>query len=306
MNQNLLEELESTIMSYLEEMDSVEPGENNIFRAERSKGELESKIWQCFRKLEAVEYHHKRIRSISDFTREGIESFRNRKIELVGNRTLKKRISIENHDVLFEIDAFLAAARSALDFLGAVLSRYIEGTDTDRLRVIASLLKHSKGALADFIANEWIDWIEDFIDYRDDLLHRTVIPATSSVFSQVSGPDAKTNKLKKVQAEYQEGMEEEVIAVCPIPLKPNLASRLSRFEVFGPDDDDPPLGFLKSESSLIIEDGSDKFQLTSIKYEVEHGFIEAEKFSQENLEKIVNFIKTVFDELIELNFAHIN
>jgi len=92
------------------------------------------------------------------------------------------RVTVESGPVLFEFNAFLISARSALDYLARVLGVYIKGAEFRSIHKLNNWLgkNHPDTVLAEFLAAEWNDWIATLKSYRDAVAHNVVLNLTAS------------------------------------------------------------------------------------------------------------------------------
>lgn len=304
-----LEELKAEILGYLEQMDNVKPGIDNIFRNQESKAELESKLWQFYRKVEAATYHVQRIVELSDSIRKLMSDWLAKEI-LTGIKnaptitTLEKRLTFQDGKILFEIDAFLAAERSALDFLASALSRYIKDKKRDRFRKIVNISKNLKGDIPQLILNTWDNWAYDLVEYRDHLVHKTVIPASYATAIRILNANLSREE-QEVATRFFRDETETKFVIFPIPEKPDPTLRLGRADILGITEDQLPFGCLKEERTLEIEEDGKRTRFRSVKYSLAPGFVEAEKFAQDHLEKLLHFANCLFRELAKIGFEHL-
>ena len=143
-----VELLQGAIVDYLEKMDAATVGRATIFRTSRSKTDLETKVWHCYHKVQASAYHMQQINRRVDEVRSELRRLSGSSLTESPLAITEFKISVRNRTILYDVDAFFAASRSAIDFLGSCLSRYIQGKDTDRFKKIVEFLRGSEDALA--------------------------------------------------------------------------------------------------------------------------------------------------------------
>jgi hypothetical protein len=328
-----LGQLEDLLLSYLTDMDSVKPSRKTIFRTEGSKVDLENKVWHYFHKVEATVYHCHRVEHLTAMVREELSKMIGSTTDkLVGNES-ELRVAIQDRKILYEVDAFFAAGRSALDFLASVLSRYIRGKDTDRFRTVTEFLHDSSHPVAALVNQAWAEWAEDFIIYRDYLLHHGALPTPSVVQVTITRSKARDPALLEL-AKMVQGEQARPI-VFPLPTKPNPKMRLTREDMLWREESRLPMGVseirttitlspqesdkgpevsvslgrsfgsmsvgVTSESSL----GKKSNSVRSVKYELEPGYIEANTLCQDLYGKLMDLGLNVLSQLAKVGFTHV-
>ena len=144
-----------------------------LLKNQEAKDWMETLVLRAFRKLEAAQHHHTNIRRL----------IRRNK------RQFEKQVKAFNHDpggllnassthagvfpasdLAHELDAFLAAMRSSIDFGGRVLALHL---GMDKKTSISDVLKAAKKCpnppFAFLLA--WAPWIEKVKQYRDQCTH---------------------------------------------------------------------------------------------------------------------------------------
>ena len=328
-----LGQLEDVLHSYLTDMDSVKPGRKTIFKTEDSKVDLENKVSHYFHKVEATAYHCHRVEYLTEMVREELSNIVGSTTDkLVGNKS-ELRVAIQDRKILYEVDAFFAAGRSALDFLASVISRYICGKDTDKFRTVTKFLHDSSHPVAALVNQAWARWAEDFINYRDYLLHYGTLPTPSVVQTTINRSEAIDPALRKL-AKAVRGEPTHPI-VFPLPTKPNPRLRLTREDMFGPQESTLPMGVIEVRSAITLSSqkndegpkvsvslgrshrsmlldvtseislGKQSNNVESVEYELEPGYIEASKLCQGLYEKFMDLGLNVFSQLAKVGFTHV-
>jgi hypothetical protein len=136
----------------------------------------------AFRKLQAARYHRRRVDELmAEHHIELVQAEAMLKPEdhkLKGSN-VKASISQSRNELTFELCAFFAAIRSGIDFLARACAQHIKGVKADSVTTLLKLVNDGKtGPLLKIIADnaQWLVWLRD---YRDYLVHRIVIQATS-------------------------------------------------------------------------------------------------------------------------------
>jgi hypothetical protein len=128
----------------------------------RDRKWMVSCIIRAMRKLLAAEYHRENIDSRVQHLRRQVELY----------------VRTEEPAIAFELDAFLAASRSCIDFIGGMLAVY-ERMDR-RTSITALLKKAEKDSTFIFsdLLNRWREWIEFVQKYRDECVHYRTLELT--------------------------------------------------------------------------------------------------------------------------------
>jgi len=306
-----LGELRNLFVEYLEGMDRISPGPDNIFKRQQSKIDLETKVWHCFHKLEAANYHCERVKDRSEEVRRQLDSLsdlgtdkeaKQAKIQFCKIQ-FRTENQIRDSRILFEVEAFLMASRSALDFMASVISRYIRGSNFDRFKKAVGILKSSSDPISALVRHAWIDWAKDLIDYRDHLVHRGVLSPTAARHVYVSEFDSSSTELQKAVDKLP--LRQGKPVVFPLPQKPDPRRRLTRSDTLEFHCRELLYGVVKAEESVEISSGDRKARKTAVRYELAHGFVEAEDLCKEYLEKLLDFCFTMFQLIDARKFTHI-
>ncbi len=328
-----LNHLQELLMNYLKKMDMVKLGPHIIFRSESSKVDLETKVWHHFYKIEAMEYRCRRVGILTAGVKESLIKMANFKVGKPVGSSFELRLAVQNREILYEVDAFFAAGQSALDFLASVISRYIRGKDTDEFDKLTKFLRTSLDPVADFVTKAWTEWVDDFVNYRDYLLHRGVLPTAAAVHVNTSGAEMSYPKLVKFR-KLLLGREHGPV-VFPLPLKPNPSIRLTRQDVLGLDESPLPTGIIEMRTTVTLSscktDGGPKVRVSvgrrinsmqidataesvlgkrsdsvsSVRYELAPGYTEADKFCQNLYGKLTDLSLEVFKQLMIVDFKHL-
>ena len=107
-------------------MDAAKIGEGTLFRTLSGQADLETKVWHCFYKVEASAYHMQAIKKGVEKVRAELKKNTQVSLAHLPLAVAVFKMTINNRTILYDIDAFFAASRSAIDFLGSCLSRYIK------------------------------------------------------------------------------------------------------------------------------------------------------------------------------------
>ena len=302
-------QFKSMVNELLEEMDAIVPNEDNIFMKEKSKIDFETKIWHLSRKIEAAVYHYDNVIAISGAIAEEIKKRRNSNPEIeniaLGVKTFSMhfKVNIKDERIYFEVDAFFSASRAALDFLASVLSRYIKGTDFNRIRKIHEWLQDRNSDVALLINDAWKHWVEDLIGYRDHLMHRGVLFVSGTLCEKVHYSKSPNKKLQSYIGQMP--LKESTIIICPLPINPNTSERLTRQDIFSLNDEEKFYGVSRSESSIAIKEDKEEIRRTVINYYLLPGFKEAKDLCRDYCDNLLDFSCKAFQLLRKMKFTHI-
>jgi hypothetical protein len=136
-----------------------------LFRTERGKQWMESCVIRAIRKLQAAEYHctniSSEIRELNKTARKAARSFKGKQGKMFARS--------EKDKIAYELDAFLAAVRSCIDFVSGMLALHM---GMNRRTGSTSLLKKLKPTSPfSGLLTRWQQWIGQVKEYRDEYVH---------------------------------------------------------------------------------------------------------------------------------------
>lgn len=195
--------------SFMGEIRSKATPHDPVFKQEGQLYYLETCVWNLVTLISATIYHAKRVfaeidQALSHLgSPEAIEQLRRQENDMMGALwekfekkgilvspthdppkalSRKERISVSSGPILFEFNAFLVSARSALDYAARILGIYIKGTNFRSIHKLYKSLKknHPEADLTQFLSREWKCWIELLKSYRDAVTHNIVLDFTAS------------------------------------------------------------------------------------------------------------------------------
>jgi hypothetical protein len=141
-----------------------------LFTQNRTKEWMESCVIRAVKKLQAAEYHRANIDSEIQELHKQAEAARDKRHS--------GSVHSEQQAIAFELDAFLAAARSCIDFISGMLALH---WGMDHKTSIQDLLKKAnKDSTAPFsdLLRRWRDWILLVREYRDQCVHYRTLDLT--------------------------------------------------------------------------------------------------------------------------------
>jgi hypothetical protein len=135
----------------------------------------------AFRKLQAARYHCERVEGLVAIQHHEFREMHARaepEADTLKITSATMRTSKSANEFAFELSAFFAAIRSAIDFLARVCAQHLNGVEATNIKTLLRLAKGKMGPILDVIAAD-TEWIARVRDYRDHLVHRLVIPTMS-------------------------------------------------------------------------------------------------------------------------------
>jgi hypothetical protein len=142
-----------------------------LFQNDLAKKWMESCIIRAVKKLQAAEYHYTNINSeIRELHRSASKAAR------IFKGTQGKMFTRGDKDsIAFELDAFLAAARSCIDFVSGMLALHVGmHRRTGSTRLLEKVRRDSAAPFSGLLTN-WQEWIEQVKKYRDECVHYQTI-----------------------------------------------------------------------------------------------------------------------------------
>ena len=168
------------LFAYFVRMDSAPVGEGAVFEDDQAKERHESLLMYSLRKYQAASYHFENVRrllavepphSISADVFHGLSLPH-------GRATAKFSAYTQADHFIYELAAFLEAAKSSLDFLATASLIYFRGIQGDSIRTLIRLADQPKtpreGPILDVVKRH-LSWLKQLREYRHHLVHRMVI-----------------------------------------------------------------------------------------------------------------------------------
>jgi hypothetical protein len=257
-----------------------------LFRDDLGKQWMQSCIICAVRRLKAAEYHCANIDAEIQRSRELAEQ----SAQTSGMTPGVMVVFGEKEEIAYELDAFLAAARSCVDFIAGMLSLHLRGMS--RRTSIARLLERAKReAAASFssLLTRWKEWIELVKKYRDECIHYRAIEATGGFKVDVKDGE---KILTIIPVLVPEGVPPDK----PTSGRPGAGRLLTEIHQLVGIAGVPPHaeGPLSESAKRIIE------MMEPI--QEGNGYIRVELFCQQHLERLHQFVSESFDEVLTLKF----
>ena len=257
-----------------------------LFRDHRGKQWMESCVIRAVKKLQAAEYHHANIESeIQDL----------HKMAEVARKMAYPGFTLWEEDrIAFELDAFLAAARSCIDFVSGVLAIHSGENHRTSIRTLLKEAKRNSAAPFSGFLTRWREWIGEVKEYRDECIHyRTlhmmgghrVESRDGDVFAIVLPflvpekvpPDGDKPTIRRGGRGQVEILAEIHTTVGIAGVPPSVETPVSR------------------EAEEITENLSELSR-------ARQGMVPVEDFCGQHLEKLHRFVSESFQEVIDLGF----
>jgi hypothetical protein len=188
-------------------------------------------------------------------------------------------------DLLFDVDAFLAAARSCLDFAASVIAPHL---GMDRRTSMTTLLKsHMNVTHCSFaVLPRWREWITQLMAYRDTCVDHVTLRAASGH-----------------ELVYENGTV--VCAMMPIGLEKVISkstrdTRSLRHAVLQ-EDVSKGLERRESQRSITLPDGP-KVTRRKITYAVAPGYVRVERFCEDHHRQLERFLVDLLNEAAQATF----
>jgi hypothetical protein len=257
-----------------------------LFRDELGKQWMQSCIIRAVRKLKAAEYHCANIDAEIQRLRELAEQ----SAQTTGMTRGGMFVFGEKEKVAYEVDAFLAAARGCIDFIAGMLSLHLRGMS--RRTSITSLLERAEresAASFSILLTRWKEWIELVKEYRDECIHYRTIEATGGFRVDVKDGERILTIIPVLVPEH-------VLPDKPTSGNPAAGRFLIEIHQLVGIAGVPPHaeGPLSESAKKIIE------MMEPI--HEGNGYIRAELFCQQHLERLHLFVSESFEEVLTLKF----
>lgn len=165
----------SVLDHYLSQMEDASVGAGSIFASEQNKEWHESILMYAFRKYRACHYHFENVKRLpnQEKSTSGSLEFPEAKGVLKKSKAI---VSVHKSmdKYVYELAAFLEAAKSSLDFLSTACSLYLQGINTDTVRTFIKCVdKDSKIGPVFDVFKQYLSWLKQLREYRHHLVQFT-------------------------------------------------------------------------------------------------------------------------------------
>jgi len=256
-----------------------------LFTNDLAKQWMESCIIRAVKKLQAAEYHHANIYSEIQAIR---KTARRTARSLRGSHG-KMFTRVEEDQIAFELDAFLAATRACIDFVSGMLALHIKGMNrrTGSTSLLKTIGTHSTTSFSHLLT-KWKEWIEEVKNYRDECIHYQTIYVSGSYEIESRGG-------KKVATIIPVLVPKEMLPDKPTTRRGRNAMMLVDIHKCIGIEGVPPhaTGPLSGAAEKVME----------ILAEFKNGrHVPVEEFCGQHLEKLHQFVSESFREVLRLKF----
>ena len=267
---------------FLQALDAAPIGTQSILKDQTIKDWIETSLHRALKRLDAAQYHAAKVAHlVEQLNKKATEHASKLKVPKNPKVTVHITSTSSMDEIAFEVDAFLAAARSCLDFAANILARHLGMHPKTSISDILGALKKAKQPAFPFLTT-WQPWIDRLKKYRDECVHYRTLRAQAGH-----------------EAVYKEGS----IAQTSIPVV--LREEIGKDE---PDtramrmfaaDADLPVGLDRTESwgGATFPDGTDYMFQHEISYETAPGYIHVEKFCEQHLAQLQQFLVELLAEI---------
>lgn len=269
-------------------LDEAKLSPETMLKTEGHKEHYESTAMFAFRKLQAARYHRQRVEEF--IAAQGKELSEMAAYPLTKDSALKitshtSRVTKSSNEFAFELCAFFAALRSAMDFIVMLCAEHIkEARQATSISTLLKLInKGTTGPLLDVISedSEWILWMRS---YRDHLVHQLVLQTTSGH-----------------QVQWEEGATAANLYPIVVPANmPKHVPDTRRARMFN----EPESCFAVATSKAYITEanGTKRLIKHSVQIEPVEGYIRIEELVKREIVAFERFFVRIIDALIKLDF----
>lgn len=259
-----------------------------LLKSEAQREHYESLLMFAFRKLQAARYHRKRVDALmAEHHNELVQMEAVSKPEehKLKGLTVKASFSRSRSELTFDLCAFFAAIRSGIDFLARTCAQHIKGVEADSVTTMLKLVNDGKtGPLLKIIADnaQWLVWLRD---YRDYLVHRLVIQATSGG-----------------QIQWKEGKSTTTLYPIVVPADtPKHVPDTRRVRAL--DEPESRFNVATSEAYFTDPEGNKHWIEHSVTMEPTEGYIRIEVLMERELVAFEALFISIVEALAKLDFA---
>jgi hypothetical protein len=274
---------------FLRALDDASPTAGSVLKDQTSKDWMETSVLRALTRLDAAAYHHANIERL---VKTGIDTVAKRPVttkhsaeaELGSEMRTAGTFSVQ--EIAFEVEAFLAATRSCIDFGGSLLALHLGMNRRTSITKILDFVNSKSSPPFGFLPS-WAPWIESVKEYRDECVHfRTLRTQTGYETVRRNGVVARAIR-PLVIPEIPSGDSPDTRLMRMLSLENELPVGLNRFESSGS----------VSRNGVLQRIGH------SINYEPARGYMRVEDFSGRNLAKLCEFLVELFDETLAAKFT---
>jgi hypothetical protein len=265
------------------------------FSTEATREGYETWVMRVFRKREACLYHLRLMKDLLAVrARVATEAFERRageRDEPRDVRITKKvfRYSADSPEPTYELSAFLASLRSAIDHLANLTLRFY-GVDGKLTELLARAKAGDvSGAGVDRFA-EHRDWLEEVRDYRDALVHSYILRPNSGGERQVL-----------------DGIVAAVVYPVVVPTKTPKYESDTRRSRAAQDSSEPPPGIAVGETVATASLDGDRDRVVQLELVAvaAPGFEPIEAFAARHLERFDQLFLAVLKALEDAGFRNL-
>lgn len=286
----------------LEKLDAAAGTSGTALRTPEERKWFEHDIWTLVYRVEQALHHRDAIaQALEQLAASGHEPPGGP----LANKLVRRTTIVRDHRPAFELSACLAAVRSALDVIANIAATFFQGFDRgnnslhDLIKILAK--KGSSSPLATLLAEHWQSWAKGAKEYRDDLIHRTILYT-----------HAQAEELHFQQGRLtDDGVSSEqatLLARAPIVVPLKATKRpITRGLLLMQSEEMASEGLIRSEmhGSATLSDGSTFTMKRNVTFEVAPGFVEVGEFADTLCAKLVTFAVAVLDSCAATNFTFV-
>lgn len=272
-----------------ERLDSAKFIPDTMLKSAAHKKHHETKVMFAFRKLQAAQYHLHRVDELSRLQVKELAQMEADSAwtgdDPMGPITTTTRVTASANEYAFELCAFFAAIRSAIDFLANLCGEHIKGKEFDGLRTFLKLVKNGDNDPIVSVFATHAEWLVRLHEYRDYVVHRLVI---------------RTSSGRQVQWEQGKAATVQFPVIVPSTTPTNVPdTREARFH----EQHDAHFTISTSRESTTDANGEERLLTHTATIEPADGYIRIESLMKRELATFETFFADILDVLLKLDFA---
>jgi hypothetical protein len=273
--------------AFLHSLDGAIIGSGTIFKDTVTKEWMETAVLRAFAKIEAAEYHasnvarrvvqkHEKLKPSPGLTASD---------EKPKGTVVRVQGTFPVQEIAYEIDAFLAAARAAIDFLANILALHLGMNHRSGISSVRKHLKKFAHSPFTFLL-DYEEWIDSLKDYRDECVHYRALRGYSG-YEAIRQDDTT--------------VEARIPFVIPKRIRSDMPDTRAR-RAFGTDSLEG-LSRFESTGRVSSNDGTTRVIQLTVGYEPAPGYILAESFCMQHQNTLRAFAVRLLNEVPKLGFA---
>jgi hypothetical protein len=189
--------VEAVLDDLLRKLDAARLSKDGPFRSLDDKEHYETRVMCAYRKYQAARYHLQNVRTLigGDSVEDHCSLPEVPDMKGVTVTEIRATTTVSADQYAYELSAFLASLRSALDFLAMACRPCLKGVMLDSIGTLIRMAQKPSVDLGNPVfaaVKKNISWVLELREYRDQVVHRMVMTMYRRKETRVMGGLART------------------------------------------------------------------------------------------------------------------